>query len=318
MSRIVAITGATGFLGRYIVRAFAGSGWRVRILARQPIDHPQLAGLQLEVVLGDLSNRQALRALVNEADVIVHAAGLIKARTPAAFEAVNVGGTANLAHAIEERGSIARVLLVSSMAAREPELSTYARTKRAAEQLLRTLLNRRSQLTIVRPCAIYGPWDRETLTIFRAVQYHIFLRPRIAHGRIAVIHAVDAAAAIAVLCEQNSCHSLFELTDERTQGYSWDEIVGTAETAMNSKALVIPLPGPAVRAAAAVSLAAAKLLRRTPMFTPEKAREILHADWGSKAESQPPRSLWRPEIGLAQGFCDTVSWYRDRHWLAAR
>ena len=318
MSRIVAITGATGFLGRYIVKAFAGGGWRVRILARQPIDHPQLAGLRLEVVLGDLSNHQALRTLVDGADVIVHAAGLIKARTPAAFEAVNVGGTANLAHAIEERGSIARVLLVSSMAAREPELSTYARTKRAAEQLLRTLLNRRCQLTIVRPCAIYGPWDRETLTIFRAVEYHIFLRPRIAHGRVAVIHAVDAAAAIAVLCEQSSCHSLFELTDERTQGYSWDEIVGTAETAMNSKALVIPLPGPVVRAAAAVSLAAAKLLQRTPMFTPEKAREILHADWGSKAESQPPRSLWRPEIGLAQGFCDTVSWYRDRHWLAAR
>jgi nucleoside-diphosphate-sugar epimerase len=318
MSRLVAITGATGFLGRYIVRAFAVSGWRIRILARQPIDHPQLAGLQLEVVLGDLSNHQALRTFVDGADVIVHAAGLIKARTPAAFEAVNVRGTANLAGAIEERGVIARVLLVSSMAAREPELSTYARTKRAAEQLLMAVLNRRSQLTIVRPCAIYGPWDRETLAIFRAVQYHIFLRPRSARGRIAVIHAVDAAAAIAVLCEQNSCHSLFELTDERTQGYSWDEIVGTVETAMNSKALVIPLPGPVVRAAAAVSLAAAKLLRRTPMFTPEKAREILHADWGSKAESQPPRSLWRPEIGLAQGFGDTVSWYRDRHWLAAR
>jgi nucleoside-diphosphate-sugar epimerase len=318
MSRFVAITGATGFLGRYIVRAFAGSGWRVRILARQPIDHPQLAGLQLEVVMGDLSNRQALRTLVDGADVVVHAAGLIKARNPAAFEAVNVRGTANLAHAIEERGVTARVLLVSSMAAREPELSAYARTKRAAEQLLMTVPNRRCTLSIVRPCAIYGPWDRETLTIFRAVDYHIFLRPRIAHGRIAVIHAADAAAAIVVLCEQSSHDSLFELTDERTEGYSWEEIVGTAETAMNSKALVIPLPGPAVRAAAAVSLAAAKLLRRTPMFTPGKAREILHADWGSTPKSQPPRSLWRPEIGLVQGFRDTVNWYRDRRWLAAR
>jgi nucleoside-diphosphate-sugar epimerase len=318
MSRFVAITGATGFLGRYIVRAFAGSGWRVRILARQPIDHPQLAGLQLEVVMGDLSNRQALRTLVDGADVVVHAAGLIKARNPAAFEAVNVRGTANLARAIEERGVTARVLLVSSMAAREPELSAYARTKRAAEQLLMTVPNRRCTLSIVRPCAIYGPWDRETLTIFRAVDYHIFLRPRIAHGRIAVIHAADAAAAIVVLCEQSSHDSLFELTDERTEGYSWEEIVGTAETAMNSKALVIPLPGPAVRAAAAVSLAAAKLLRRTPMFTPGKAREILHADWGSTPKSQPPRSLWRPEIGLVQGFRDTVNWYRDRRWLAAR
>jgi hypothetical protein len=54
------------------------------------------------------------------------------------------------------------------------------------------------------------------------------------------------------------------------------------------------------------------------MFTPEKAREILHADWGSRAESQPPRNLWRPAIGLAQGFRDTVCWYRDRRWLAAR
>jgi nucleoside-diphosphate-sugar epimerase len=318
MSKFVAITGATGFLGRYIVRAFAGSGWRVRILARQHVDHPQLAGLQLEVVMGDLSNREALRTLVDGADVIVHVAGLIKARNAADFEAVNVRGTANLAQAIEERGGIAQVLLVSSMAAREPELSTYARTKRAAEQQLVAVLNRRCKLTIVRPCAIYGPWDRETLTIFRAVGYHIFPRPRIAHGRIAVIHAADAAAAIEVLCEQSSYHSSFELTDERTQGYTWDEIVGTAEKAMNSKALVIPLPGPAVRAAAAVSLVAAKLLRRTPMFTPEKAREILHADWGSKAECQPPRSLWRPEIGLVQGFRDTVSWYRDRHWLAAR
>lgn len=318
MSRLVAITGATGFLGRYIVSAFATGGWRVRILARQPIDHPQLAGLQLDVVSGDLSNKQALGALVDGADAIVHAAGLIKASSAAAFEAVNVYGTANLARAIEERGVAARVLLVSSMAAREPRLSSYARTKRAAEELLMTVLSPRCDWTIVRPCAIYGPWDRETLTIFRAVDYHIFLRPRTAHGRVAVIHAADAAAAIAALCDQGPARSLFELTDERTQGYSWDEIVGTVETVMDSKAIVIPLPGPAVRAAAAVSLAAAKVLRRTPMFTPEKAREILHADWGSRAESQPPRNLWRPTIGLAEGFRETVSWYRNRRWLAAR
>ena len=318
MSRLVAITGATGFLGRYIVRAFADRDWRVRILARQPIDHPQLSGLPLDVVSGDLSNPQALRILVNGADVIVHAAGLIKARNAAAFETVNIEGTANLARALEERVVIPRVLLVSSMAAREPSLSTYARTKHAAELLLLAAFDRQCDLTIVRPCAIYGPWDRETFTIFRAIDYHIFLRPRIAQGRIAVIHAADAAAAIASLCEQGPSHSLFELTDERTEGYSWDEIVGTAEIALNSRALVIPLPGAAVRAAAAVSLAAARLLRRTPMFTPEKAREVLHADWGSRVESQPPRSLWRPAIGLAQGFRDTVRWYRDRHWLAAR
>jgi len=318
MSKLAAITGATGFLGRYIVRAVAARGWRVRVLARQPIDHPQFAGLQLDSVPGDLSNPEVLRALVDGADVIIHAAGLIKARSLAAFEAVNVVGTANLAAAIEESGTSPRVLLVSSMAAREPALSSYARTKRAAEQLLTTTLNRCATLIIVRPSAIYGPWDRETLAIFRAIARHIFLRPRNAHGRIAVIHAADAAAAIAVLCEQGSHEALFELTDERTAGYSWDEIVRAAEIAMETRALVIPLPGPVVKAAAAVSLMVGKLRRHTPLFTPEKAREILHADWGSSLKSQPPRSLWRPEIGLAQGFRDTVNWYRERHWLNVR
>ena len=146
MSKLAAITGATGFLGRYIVRAVAARGWRVRVLARQPIDHPQFAGLQLDAVPGDLSNGEALRALVDGADVVIHAAGLIKARSSAAFEAVNVVGTANLAQAIEKSGTSPRVLLVSSMAAREPTLSSYARTKRAAEQLLMAKLNRRCDI----------------------------------------------------------------------------------------------------------------------------------------------------------------------------
>ncbi len=318
MSRLVAITGATGFFGRYIVEAFSRSGWRIRILTRRAIDHPQLAGLELDVVSGDLSSERALGDLVEGADAIVHAAGLIKAAGAAAFEAVNVRGTANLARAIEMRGVAARVLLVSSMAAREPQLSSYARTKRAGEELLTAVLSPRCDWTIVRPCAIYGPWDRETLAFFRAVDYHIFLRPSIADGRIAVIHAADAAAAIARLCDEGPARTVFELTDERIQGYTWEEIVGTVEDAMDSRAFVIPVPGPAVRAAAAISLVAARILRRTPMFTPEKAREILHADWGSRAECQPPRSLWRPVIGLADGFRDTVGWYRDRRWLAAR
>jgi nucleoside-diphosphate-sugar epimerase len=318
MSELVAITGATGFLGRYIVRAFAARGWRVRVLARQPIDHPQLAGLPLEAVPGDLSNHEALRTLVDGADVVIHAAGLIKAWNSAAFEAVNVVGTANLAQAIEKTATSPRVLLVSSMAAREPTLSSYARTKRAAEQQLTTKLNACAKLIIVRPAAVYGPWDRETLSIFRAVACRIFLRPRSAHGRVALIHAADAAAAIAVLCEQGSHAALFELTDERTAGYSWDEIVRAAESALQTRALVIPLPGPAVKALAAVSLLIGKLRRQIPIFTPEKAREFLHADWGSSLESQPSRSLWCPQIGLAQGFRDTVNWYRDRHWLTVR
>jgi nucleoside-diphosphate-sugar epimerase len=288
----------------------------VRVLARRPPDHPQLAHLKLEAVLGDLSDRCALRELVDGADTVIHAAALIKAPTTAAFRAVNVDGTANLASVIRDSGGMRRVLLVSSMAAREPQLSAYAQTKRAAEKILTSMLDSRSEWLVVRPCAIYGPWDRETLGIFRAISRGIALRPRVANARVALIHAADAAAAIAILCDRGPASAVLELTDGRPEGYSWDEITSAAASALHIKTSVISIPGAALRAAAVVNATAAWALRRTPMLTPGKAREILHADWGSTAARQPPRELWQAAIGLHQGFMETAHWYRDRHWLS--
>jgi 2-alkyl-3-oxoalkanoate reductase len=316
MARVAALTGATGFLGRYIVSALATAGWRVKVLARRPPDHPQLAHLKLEAVPGDLSDRDALRELVDGADTVIHAAGLIKAPSAAAFRAVNVDGTANLASAIRDTGGTRRVLLVSSMVAREPQLSAYAETKRAAEETLTGMLDSRSECVVVRPSAIYGPWDRETLGIFRAISRGIAPRPRVANARIALIHAADAAGAIAVLCDRGPAGAVLELTDGRPEGYSWVEITSAAESALHVKTIAISVPGAALKAAAAVNLAAAWALRRTPMLTPGKAREILHADWGSTAARQPPRELWQPTIGLDRGFMETAHWYSERHWLS--
>ncbi len=321
MTRRAAVTGATGFLGRHLVRALAGAGWRVRILARRRTADPELsvefAQLEVEAVSGDLSDRRALCELVEDTDIVIHAAGLIKAPSAAAFRAVNVEGTARLAAAIAERRPGARVLMVSSLAAREPRLSAYAETKRAGEERLTSILGHRTEWTVVRPGVIYGPGDRETLAVFRAVGRRIVFRPRVSRARLALIHASDAAGAIAALADRGPAAAVFELADARPLGYSWDEIVSAAESAMGVRVFALPLPGPVLRTAAALNAATSWILRRTPMLTPGKVREILHADWGSTAERQPPRGLWRPSIGLARGFRDTVSWYRDRHWLPA-
>jgi 2-alkyl-3-oxoalkanoate reductase len=317
MSRLAAVTGATGFLGRYVVRALAASGWRVRLLARRPVDHPQLADLELEIVRGDLADGRALRALVEGADAVVHAAGLIKARSAADFRAVNVAGASELAAAIRDAAPAARVLMVSTLAAREPHLSHYARTKRAGEEMLIGGLGRRSAWAILRPCAIYGPWDRETLAIFRAIGRGVCIRPHGTRGRVGLIHAEDAASAIARLAGDGPAGAVLELTDERTEGYSWQEIIVTAAAALEVKVRTIPLPGLTLRTLGALNAVAALALRRTPMLTPGKAREILHSDWGSTPERQPPRGLWRPTIDLARGFRETVSWYRARQWLPA-
>ncbi len=314
MTRLAAVTGATGFLGRYIVGALTSAGWRVRILARRAPDHPQLAGLAFETVLGDLSERRRLDELIDGADVVIHAAGLIKASNTAAFRTVNAGGTRNLVAALNDAASPKHLVLVSSMVAREPQLSSYATTKREGESALSSL--RRGAWTVVRPCAVYGPWDRETLPIFQAASRRFFPLTGSREGRVALIHAADAADAIVALCGHVPAGRVFELTDRCVAGYGWREIVHALESAVGTRVLPVTLPAIAVRAAATVNAMAARLVGATPIFTPEKAREILHADWGSVAERLPPPDIWQPKIGLNDGFRDTVSWYREQRWLS--
>jgi 2-alkyl-3-oxoalkanoate reductase len=314
--RIAAVTGGTGFLGLYIVRALSAAGWRVRILARQTPAEPQPGDPAIDVVTGDLSNRHALRELVDGAGLVVHAAGLIKAPSLAAFRAVNAGGTANLVDAINDCKAATHLILVSSMVAREPLLSAYAATKREGEEVVAKALQAgRHGWTTVRPCAVYGPSDRETLTIFRAATHRIFPLPGPRTGRVALIHAADTAGAIANLCDHGPMGRIFELTDQRAEGYTWPEIIAAVEAAMGTKVLTLPLPALVVRAAAVMNTIAARLTGRTAIFTPGKAREILHADWGSAADRLPPPGMWTPKIGLNDGFRDTVSWYRKQSWL---
>ncbi len=246
--------------------------------------------------------------------MVIHAAGLIKARDRAAFHAGNVGGTEKLVAALNGCAAPKRLILVSSMVAREPALSAYAEAKRDGETALGQL--RHGTWCIVRPCAIYGPWDRETLAIFQAAVRGIFPMAGQRRGRVALIHAADAARAVVALCGETDSGRIFELTDRRADGYRWDEIAAAAELAVGKRVRKLPLPAPAVRVAAFVNAAVALLFGRTPILTPGKAREILHADWSSAADRQPAPDVWRARIGLGDGFRDTAQWYRERGWLA--
>lgn len=317
MRGLVAVTGATGFLGRVIVRTLIQQGWRVRILSRCYPAHEQFSDLTFEAVPGDLSDAAALCALVRGADVVVHAAGLIKARNTGQFHAVNVQGTENIIRSLNACATSARLVLVSSMAAREPHLSPYAATKRAAEERVRALLCATHDFVIVRPCAVYGPWDVETLTLFRALDRRFTILPQPDGARICLAHVQDVADAIAALCAGGGGGSLFEISDEQVQGYGWDEIRRHAALALGVRAYAARLPGWVMQIGGAAGSLAAKLNLATPMLTIDKVREIQHPDWASHAGRQPPTALWRPKIGINRGFSETVGWYRNRGWLCA-
>jgi len=308
----IAITGATGFLGHHISAKLIASGVHLRALVRDKTRATALSDMGAELIIGDLDNAKALETLVQDCDCVVHVAGAIKAKTSEALIAINGGGTANLVAACDAVAAKIRLVHISSITAREPQLSAYANSKAASEQAA----NRHNgPVVIIRPNAVYGPGDRETLQVFKVAQglfQPLFKQP---DARIAMIHVDDAAQAVLALCDLNAPIGLFEIADAQTQGYGWLEITKTAVLAVGGRARLVPIPLNLLRLAGVISENMGRFRSDPPIFNRGKVREILHGDWAVQSDLRIPADIWFPKINLEQGFCDTVNWYRSQGWL---
>ncbi len=310
---LAAMTGGTGFLGRYVTRALADAGWRIRLLVRSEPMHPLISDTETELVLGDLSDERALERLCSGADLVVHAAGLITARSRAAFFTANADGSARLARAAARTAPSAPIIAVSSMAAREPELSDYAASKRAGEIALRE--NARGSVTFLRPSAIYGRWDRATLPLFKMAANGLIFAPNAPDARICLVEASDVARAVAALADGGATDATYELCDETLGGYTWHQIACAAGRAVGRRPRIIELPAGIYATAGYVAENLARIAGRSPMLTRGKIREMRHGDWSSDDERLPPATIWRPRIPLEAGFQTTAQWYRREGWL---
>ena len=295
---LVTVTGATGFLGRYLVRALAADGWRIRVLARRDVVHPLWRELEVDVAPGDLADDRALDRACAGADVVIHGAGLIKARSRAAVFAVNEQGARRVAERAE-----GAVLLISSLAAREPGLSDYAASKRAGEIAAQAVLGDR--LTIVRPPALYGPGDSETLPLFQLAAASPVLPLLDPKARMAMMHVEDAARQIAALAGLASGGTV-SLSDPRPQGYGWREVFQTAANAFGRRPRFQRIPNAALGVVAVMG--AARGGRSAPMLTFGKLRELTHLDW-SVAPGEQISGLPPARFNLADGFLHTVQGY---------
>ncbi len=309
---VAAVAGGTGFLGRHVVVALDAAGWQVRLLVRPGCRPGRGRAVPdgCDAVPGDLGDAAALSRLVDGAAVVVNLAGLVKARDRAAFLAINRDGSARLAAAVAAGAPRARLVQVSSQAAREPALSGYAASKRAGEDAVAAALPA-DRLVIVRPCVVYGPWDREGAALLRLARRRLVPVPAAPEPAIAMLHAHDAAAAIVACCAAVPAGRLFEISDASPAGYRWREIVRAAAAASGTRPQrFVTVPDLALLGAGAAADGWAALRRRPAVFGLGKAREILHRDWRPDPALRLPDELWRPRIGLAEGLADTVAWWR--------
>jgi nucleoside-diphosphate-sugar epimerase len=311
---VAALTGASGFLGRALADHLHRNGWRVRVLVRRPLDTALWDGPPPEEVRGDLADEAALKALVEGSGVVIHAAGLVKAMSRAEFFAANAEGAAAIARAVAAHAPASRLVLVSSLSAREPQISDYAASKRAGEAAVQAVLTP-ARLAIVRPPAIYGPGDRATLDIFRLATRSPFL-PILgtADARLAMVHVEDAAAEIVRVGIEGSNPLISAIGGARPEGYGWPEIRDAFGLATGRRLRLFALPPQILLLAGQAGALSARLGGAPQVMSPGKAREMLHADW-SVSPAEMAAGARPARIGLSDGLADTLKWYRGHGWL---
>ena len=320
----VFLTGATGFVGSHIAAKLIESGHEVRILIRAASNRRFLPNGRFEEFQGDVTDLASLRPALRGVAAVVHAAGLVKARSVREFHSVNVAGTANvLAAAAEESPDLLRFVYLSSLAAHGPSpdgsprplnaistpVSAYGRSKSQGEGLVRdSPFSDRS--AVLRLPVVYGPKDLALLTFFRLVKWR--LAPLLQGGRnvISTIYVDDAARAASCLATTARQVDGKAYTADDGSRYDWRSLLGYIESAMERRALLLPAPLWLYQAAALAGESFSGLAGKAAPLSLDKVAEMRQHFWVCSNQAIEDDLGWRPAVTFPEGAKLTAAWYR--------
>lgn len=257
--RTIALTGATGFIGRRLMSELPKRGYSIRVLLRRPPEH----ALQCDsAVIGDLARPQNLSAAFAGVDAVVHSAGIAHAMSglPADdYRTINTEATVSLAQAAARAGSLRFVFLSSiraqcgasseaplteDMEARPTD--AYGRSKRAAEEQLALLEH---DWVSLRPVLVYGPGMKGNMAALAALARSPFPLPfgglKARRSLLSLDNLVDAVAH--VLAAPEPLRRAFIVADP--EPLTVGEMVGAMRSGMGRRPGLIPVPEGLLRAA---------------------------------------------------------------------
>jgi dihydroflavonol-4-reductase len=334
----VLVTGASGFIGRHLVRRLIDLGCRVSCLVRATscIDELRSAGAQL--VTGDVTDPADIgRALaVSQARIVFHLAGLLKALRTDDFLRVNAGGVESVAAACANRTDKPVLVVVSSLATAGPcavdrprvesdaptPVSAYGCSKLAGEQAAARYAGV-VPISIVRPPIVFGPGDRGMIEMFRPIaRWGIHAVPGRGERCFSLIHVADLVEGLLLVAEKGERlhpnglpgQGVYFMATEDELTYT--ELGQAMAIALGKKrATVVHLPGPLVKLVGLCGDAMTWIRQRPAWVNSDKMSEALAGSWMCSSAKARTQLGWSPAATLAKRLYETAQWYRQDGWL---
>jgi dihydroflavonol-4-reductase len=311
------VTGASGFIGRILVRQLLDRGNEVVCLVRTSSRRDGLEGASFAV--GDIQDPATLTAAMADVDLVYHLASLLKMPWKDAFKSVNIQGTRNVAEAAAACPHPPVLVIVSSLAAAGPTsgvphteespaapISIYGRVKLAAEEATAGYSGRR---VIVRPPMVFGAADAAALPMFRSIQRGVHVVPGRPALRASMIHVEDLADGLIAAAGGEGLYYIAHRTAP-----AWD-VLGD----LIAEAIGVPaprrlyLPTAITWTVAALAELSGRLRDRPVQLNLDKHREAKSGDWLCSTARLDGLG-WQPE-NLSIRLKQTYEWYKASGWL---
>ncbi len=327
----VVITGATGFVGGALAQALAGEAVDLHALTLPTSNLDRVRHLDISWHVGDITKPQSLRHLFDDADWVVHAAGMLgEAGVPnSIYRRVNTEGTNNVLAEIAESGASPRILYISSAgvlgpfegAASDPApdehaplapSNPYEQSKAAAEIIAKSYVADGLPVIIVRPEFIYGPGDLHVLGLFRTIQRRQFFYIGDGHNTCHPTYIDDTIDGLLRCLKHGQVGEVYHITGPRPITFRTLAETIAAQLAVPPPRFALPKSLVWLGAAGAESVATrlglpVPLSRTGVAFFSENRRstfEKAHAELG-----------YQPQVDIEEGVARSVAWYRENDLL---
>jgi nucleoside-diphosphate-sugar epimerase len=324
----ILVTGATGFIGSHLCRALVAAGHEIVALVRDPKKAAaELPARGVELLAGDLSLFERDDLVLPPCELVIHLAGVVAARSPEQYDAVNFEAVKRLVHALaRQRWRPRRFLFASSLAAAGPSatriikteadpaepIDPYGRAKLKAEEFLRA--EAPFPTTSFRPAIVFGPRDTATLTFFKMARRGLGFRIAGAPQALSFIDVDDAVSGIIAMAEDGSdAHRTYFLSAREVMD---TELLWQAMAeAVGRRVRVVRVPRPILRTASLVSTAFAKIFGVTNQLDAKQVEQMIAPAFLCSSDALQAAHAWTPRHTLVSSLQKAWVGYRADGWL---